>query len=310
MRSDWRHQVAEFVHEQGHDDLWDYLRAHPGVSLVAVAKQIGAVIPVQLEGLVMQECLARRQLGQLVRDLLARRIAALPEGWSAANRSSRKAALWLHLREPYRSLIAHVGQALLETAPPPDGWSPTSGDDPHLVRVYDQALALLPPYHRQMIDRGELERDPGDAYWAALEPHFEAVSIYDGPARFAEQFAALPRPMGHLLATHWCQSEVVNGGLLQLFANATGVLAPEAVAGFSAIGMPRCAALLTEAMRQLGEPYPRDRQPRTRRLEQLTRQGAEPFDALDEELDQRLSLEAGGFATAADTYYYREIDED
>ncbi|WP_164468170.1 DMP19 family protein [Caulobacter vibrioides] len=57
---------------------------------------------------------------------------------------------------------------------------------------------------------------------------------------FLAGFSAVPTPSKHLLATHWLQSEVHNGGFSQFFSNSTGVLAPEAVAGSS--GPSECRA--------------------------------------------------------------------
>jgi hypothetical protein len=55
-------------------------------------------------------------------------------------------------------------------------------------------------------------------YWSVMEPAFEAVSIYDGHRVYAEQVAKFPPHVRNLLAAHWCQSEVCNGGLNQFSA--------------------------------------------------------------------------------------------
>jgi hypothetical protein len=91
--------------------------------------------------------------------------------------------------------------------------------------------------------------------------------------------------VGHLFAAHWCQSEVCNGGFHQFFTNSTGVLAPEALAGFKAIGVIEWASLLEEAMRFFGEPYPREREVREERLSKVSgkeREHWDPFFALDD----------------------------
>jgi len=91
---------------------------------------------------------------------------------------------------------------------------------------------------------------------------FTAIDIYNGPETFASTVAEVPRSSMLLYAAHMCLAEVHNGGFLQFFWNNTGVLAPEAVEGFTVVGMPKMAALVTEAARPLGSPYPRDREER------------------------------------------------
>lgn len=101
--------------------------------------------------------------------------------------------------------------------------------------------------------------ETGMVYWALIEKVFDDVSIYDGPREFQRQFLPLPQKVRHLLAAHWCQSEVCNGGFDQFFLNSTGVLAPEAAEGFRAMGLERAAVLLERAMAKFGERYPRNR---------------------------------------------------
>jgi len=141
----------------------------------------------------------------------------------------------------------------------------------------------------------------GEAYWSLLEPVAEAISIYDGPAQFFRQFHAAPVPARNLFAAHWCQSEVCNGGFYQFFANSTGVLAPEAVTAFQAIGMPQLSAVVASAAAQLGSTYPRERDARCAVL------SAHPelvlaFGELEREFYSLLQADGGGFSNAADAY--------
>jgi hypothetical protein len=78
----------------------------------------------------------------------------------------------------------------------------------------------------------------------------------------------------HLYAAHWRQSEVINGGFYQFFHNSTGILAPESLEGFRAIGSHDCAVALKNAMKYFGEKYPLETK---RRLEKLP----EPTDTQD-----------------------------
>jgi hypothetical protein len=103
------------------------------------------------------------------------------------------------------------------------------------------------------------KKEPGEAYWKLIESAFDEVSIYDGPEVFLAQFRVLKPAVGNLLAAHWCQSEVCNGGFHQFFSNATGVLAPEALAAFEEIGVKEWVAPLRKSMEWFGSSYPRDR---------------------------------------------------
>lgn len=103
-------------------------------------------------------------------------------------------------------------------------------------------------------------------YWPLIEPDFDRVSIYDGPDRFLADIKDMPDWRIHLLAVHWCDSEVCNGGFHQFFFNSTGVLAPEALRGYEAIGRTDLADLLRQAMTRLRPEYPRDRTARQRAL--------------------------------------------
>jgi len=152
------------------------------------------------------------------------------------------------------------------------------------------------------------------SYWDHIEPFWESVSIYDGPEEFLLGFTEMPEHAAHLLAVHWCASEVRNGGFHQFFFNSTGVLAPEAVTGFRAIAMPRAGAILGAAMASFGEPYPRDREERQDALAALVAFDPEtttdddwdnPFTELDRRFYDVLGRENGGLDQAAGLYAAR-----
>jgi hypothetical protein len=153
------------------------------------------------------------------------------------------------------------------------------------------------------------ENKPGDLYWQKIAAAFDAVSIYDGPSVFAQQFAELEPEVGNLLAAHWCQSEVCNGGFHQFFSNSTGVLAPEALAGFQALGLREWASLLREAMNSFGATYPRDREQRQRLLSQPVkgkrREEWDPFSSLDDRFYEYLRLGESVWEKSADAYAAR-----
>jgi len=141
---------------------------------------------------------------------------------------------------------------------------------------------------------------PGDAYWTLVSPIWNTVSIYEKPENFCKQFADAPVKARTLLAVHWCQSEVCNGGFHQFFWNGTGILAPEAVDSFRSIGMPLTAALVEQAMQWFGEPYPRQRRIRMQKLDPFP--DKKQFRPLDDEFFHLWQTENGGFLAAADAY--------
>ena len=136
-------------------------------------------------------------------------------------------------------------------------------------------------------------------YWSIVEPVFDEIDIYQGSEEFVRTFATVPRPAGLLFAAHFCQSEVCNGGFNQFFANSTGVLAPEAIEGFKAIGQDFVANLIQQACSLFGEPFPRERLLRQSKLEAIDL-------ALLKSLNQKfygiIGSENGGFEAAADNY--------
>ena len=148
-------------------------------------------------------------------------------------------------------------------------------------------------------------QQPGERYWSVVEPFWRAVSIYDGPDDFTRQFSELPLVARHLLTAHWCQSEVRNGGLHQFFSNSTGVLAPEALAAFRAIGLTEWAAILAEAMQFFSEPYPREQADRREQLAGRSgerREEWDPFFALDKRFYKWLHAGRDRWARAADRF--------
>jgi hypothetical protein len=123
-------------------------------------------------------------------------------------------------------------------------------------------------------------------YWNLIEPYWLALNeSWDSPiVSFPAALHEVPLKVQDLYCCHWCQSEVDNGGFDQFFSNSTGLLAPEALAGFRRIGLRDWSSIIEEAMLYFGSPYPRQRSARLERLlaepERGTR-GWSPFGALD-----------------------------
>jgi hypothetical protein len=144
-----------------------------------------------------------------------------------------------------------------------------------------------------------------NGYWRCVEPIWDSVSIYDGGEIFLRGFGEVSEKQRVLFAAHWAQSEIMNGGLGQFFTNDTGVLAPEAVEAFQALGMPKCALLLSEAMTFFGERYPRERLVRQDAFERFHEEfGADgiPLREYEDAMATEIEEENGGFWVAADKY--------
>jgi uncharacterized protein DUF4375 len=149
---------------------------------------------------------------------------------------------------------------------------------------------------------------PGEVYWQIVSPYWEQVDIYSGGDIFLRTFANVPEPAGHLLALHWCQSEVCNGGFHQFFSNRTGVLAPEAVRGFRAINMSAIAEILERVMVVFGTPYPREQEMRHPFLcmpAEISDDEWNPFSALDDAFFEAKGGDA--LYDAADAYAARTM---
>jgi len=300
-------RIAAFIKKHGHEALWSYLRANPRVPLIDLADQIGDVAAIQLQQLAVGHCFKTKQMSALVRDLLARQIhRELPKGWGSADDFTHFQAVSIDgFPAPYDELATLTGKRLKIIVVPPAGWLPDSGDDPLIVRAFENALDALPAETQLTIKGGQRVLRPGEAAWAKIEDFWDAVSIGDGATVFETQFRALPPGVGHLLATQWFQSETRNGGFHQFFHNSTAMLAPEAVAGLRALGLNDCADLLVEAMRFFGAEYPRDQNARIAALDMQSgnrREEWDPFFKLDQRNFDLLDNEAGGYELAADRF--------
>lgn len=144
-----------------------------------------------------------------------------------------------------------------------------------------------------------------NSYWRYVEPIWESISIYDGGEVFLRAFNEATKKQRVLFAAHWAQSEIMNGGLGQFFSNSTGVLAPEAVEAFKVLGMPKCASILSEAMKYFGENYPRERSAREEAFESFYEEfGGDviPIQEYEDAMATEIEEENGGFWEAADNY--------
>lgn len=179
------------------------------------------------------------------------------------------------------------------------------------ILIRERLFAILPS--REGTGMSRLAKQDGElancliradaSYWRVVAPHWQRVDIYSGPNVFLRSFAQAPAAAGHLLAAHWCQSEVCNGGFHQFFSNPTGVLAPEAAQGFRAIGLPAVGEIVTKAIAKFGAPYPRERERRQAFLRAIpgeARAGWDIFMVLDDAFYDAIGEDT--FGKAADLY--------
>ena len=142
---------------------------------------------------------------------------------------------------------------------------------------------------------------PGERYWQLIDPYWLTLNAsWDrGATAFLSALGAVPPKAQHLYACHWCQSEVVNGGLYQFFYNTTGILAPESVAGFQAVGANELAAIVADSMSYFGPGYPRDRHIR---LSALPKSQGDTFAASDAKFYHWMQARHHRWELLADSY--------
>ena len=134
-------------------------------------------------------------------------------------------------------------------------------------------------------------------YWAKVEPFWNDLPTGDSSAYLAFYESMLPVARD-LLTTHWVNSEVSNGGFHQLFTNPTGVLVPEAISGFRAMGLAELADIVAEAAAFFGADYPREQMSRIEALDRYAATSGDPddcnpFDRFDERFYDALDLKSG-----------------
>ena len=145
-------------------------------------------------------------------------------------------------------------------------------------------------------------------YWSRVEPFWDNCPT-DDPEDFLAFYEGMPPAARDLLTTHWVVSEVSNGGFHQLFTNPTGVLVPEAVAGFRSMALVQLADITAEAASFFGEIYPRDQMARIEALERYAACSASPddwnpFERLDDEFYSAFDLGGGqdAYTSSADIH--------
>jgi len=152
------------------------------------------------------------------------------------------------------------------------------------------------------------------AYYEWLRPLLRRIPFSKTPQEYLDSIADVPRPELAIFAAHCCDSEIGNGGFLQLFYNATGIVVPEAYEGYIALGKPELAMIVQRAAKLLGEPYPREQEERQEALlvasgkslsevEKIGKESEHPF------LGFRKVVEEMNFDKLNSEYYQHAIKE-
>ena len=143
---------------------------------------------------------------------------------------------------------------------------------------------------------------PSGGYWKFVEPVWDEVVLLEDPDEYLATVTRVGRPRALLCAAFLTYGEVCNGGFEQLFSNSSGMLVPEAIECFRALGMPICADVIDQAASLLGKPFPRERGQRQDKLNGLYRA---QLDELAKTFYRHMDIENGGWETAADKYAAR-----
>jgi len=132
--------------------------------------------------------------------------------------------------------------------------------------------------------------DLAELAWEAIEPIWDSLP-YSSTSKLNNFMAELTEGQKALISIDWCQKEIRNGGIGQLFKNSTGNLVPYAINGFSLIGADSYAELLAKAASLLGNEYPQSGAARKRTLKSLSEIQLGELEILDDKFLELISSE-------------------
>lgn len=147
-RGDWQQRIKELLARRSCSTVTEFFDRFPTRSSVELADELGPgdVAGVQLEWLAIDEATATNQVERLARDQFVRALhKTLPEGWVSPATGRRQLAAVLgawtssiasRLRDYGPGLMA-MGKVMIEENPFPEGWLPSSPDDPLLVAFFE-----------------------------------------------------------------------------------------------------------------------------------------------------------------------------
>jgi len=149
-RGDWKARLRDLVRSRGHSSVSEYVDAHPLRSLLQLADDLGGgdVAAVQLETALIDEARTAGAVARRARDLLARTLATMTDGWpgpaGSRTREQESQAMdalsgWVPhtLPELTTEHVVAFATALLRSTDLPPGWRPTGADDPVVVDLFE-----------------------------------------------------------------------------------------------------------------------------------------------------------------------------
>jgi hypothetical protein len=145
--SNWKSSLDELVASRGFGSVGAYADAYPLVTTWKLANDLDRDVSVKLiEAALIAEARAAHDVERRARDLMARSLAAMPDGWPGPRRTNEQewpavayAAGWLprDLAEVKMAHIVGLVTFLLGAELPP-GWRPSGADDPVIVEAFRQ----------------------------------------------------------------------------------------------------------------------------------------------------------------------------
>ena len=145
--------------------------------------------------------------------------------------------------------------------------------------------------------------DPAQVVWDVIEPMWDELGTpYEQDDRLQSAATAGQRA---LYALHWTNSEVCNGGFHQYFANPTGMLTAEAIAGAYLVGAAGYGEAIERAASVFGPSVPPTQDERQGRLARLTVDETQLLNASDEKWYELLQ----SLATNLEWYVSKYVDE-
>ncbi|SRR6266540_2070137 len=151
---DWHRRILERVRQQGFNTVTEYANHRAGVSLLALADELGPedIAGAQLQSVMLEEATRSNTVPRLLRDLLVRQLRyRLPQGWKRPLDEGARYEVAAALAHWETELKDHLdnertfaaGQHLLDAELPP-GWLPDGPDDPVIVAFVDRCLGRSP----------------------------------------------------------------------------------------------------------------------------------------------------------------------
>ena len=124
--------------------------------------------------------------------------------------------------------------------------------------------------------------DLAEIAWMAIEPLWDDLPLSNA-SKLRVFMSEITNGQKALISIDWCQKEIRNGGIKQLFLNSTGNLVPYAIEGYNLIGANIYSENLLKASKLLGCEYPKSCAARKRAIKLLTQSQMEQLNKLEDD---------------------------